>query len=172
MPLFALSGVEGRLFTPLGVAYIVSILASFVVSMTVTPVLSYYLLPQSGATHREGDGFVLHSLKQAVTHLIRLSMAMPGTLLILTWLAVVITTWQMSLLGKNCLPPFDEGSIQVNVACRPVRRSMLPTKSLSRSTGFFSRCKRQGQSGRRDIALRSADGTSRNGRTCIAGQLW
>ncbi|MEO8269185.1 MAG: efflux RND transporter permease subunit, partial [Aureliella sp.] len=58
MPLFALSGVEGRLFTPLGVAYIVSILSSFVVSMTVTPVLAYYLLPNSRATHNEGDGFL------------------------------------------------------------------------------------------------------------------
>ncbi|QDV25986.1 Nickel and cobalt resistance protein CnrA [Aureliella helgolandensis] len=132
MPLFALSGVEGRLFTPLGVAYIVSILASFVVSMTVTPVLSYYLLPQSGATHREGDGFVLHSLKQAVTHLIRLSMAMPGTLLILTWLAVVIAAWQMSLLGRNFLPPFDEGSIQVNVTLPP-GSSLNASNQVSRS---------------------------------------
>ncbi len=119
MPLFALSGVEGRLFTPLGFAYIVSILASFIVSMTVTPVLSYYLLPKSRATHHEGDGFLLRSLKGIVSHLIRLSMAMPNTLLILTWIAVAIAAWQMSLLGRNFLPPFDEGSIQVNMTLPP-----------------------------------------------------
>ncbi|TWT97252.1 efflux RND transporter permease subunit [Neorhodopirellula pilleata] len=119
MPLFALSGVEGRLFTPLGFAYIVSILSSFVVSMTVTPVLSYYLLPNSRATHNEGDGFLLNGLKKVVTYLIRLSMAMPRTLLILTWLAVAVAAWQMSTLGRNFLPPFDEGSIQVNVTLPP-----------------------------------------------------
>ena len=119
LPLFALSGVEGRLFTPLGVAYIVSILASFIVSMTVTPVLSYYLLPQSPATHRQRDGFLLQGLKTLATPLIRLSMALPRTLLILTWLVVGIAAWQLSQLGRNFLPPFDEGSIQVNVTLPP-----------------------------------------------------
>lgn len=119
MPLFALSGVEGRLFTPLGFAYIVSILASFIVSMTVTPVLSYYLLPKSRATHHDGDGFLLRYLKKGVSYLIRLSMAMPSTLLILTWIAVFIAACQMSRLGRNFLPPFDEGSIQVNMTLPP-----------------------------------------------------
>jgi Cu/Ag efflux pump CusA len=63
LPLFALSGVEGRLFTPLGFAYIVSILASFVVSLSVTPVLSYYLIPASKATHSEQDSLVLRAIK-------------------------------------------------------------------------------------------------------------
>ncbi len=119
MPLFALSGIEGRLFTPLGIAYIVAILSSFVVSMTVTPVLAYYLLPNSPATHHEGDGSLLHGLKAIVTPVIRLSMAMPARLLILTWLLVALAGWQMSMLGRNFLPPFDEGSIQVNVTLPP-----------------------------------------------------
>ena len=119
LPLFALSGVEGRLFAPLGFAYIVSILASFVVSLTVTPVLSYYLLPQSKATHREGDGFLLAGLKRIVKVLIKISMAIPGWLLMGTWIVVVIAAMLMSQLGRNFLPPFDEGSVQVNVTLPP-----------------------------------------------------
>jgi CzcA family heavy metal efflux pump len=119
LPLFALSGVEGRLFAPLGIAYIVSILASLVVSLTVTPVLSYYLLPQSKATHHKGDGPLLRALKWVAAHLIRLSMAIPGWLLLITWLMVALAGWQLTRLGRNFLPQFDEGSIQVNVSLPP-----------------------------------------------------
>ena len=119
LPLFALSGVEGRLFAPLGVAYIVSILASLIVSLTVTPVLSYYLLPQSKATHAEHDGLLLRFLKWMATYLIRLSMARPGWLLLLTWTMVGFAGWELAHLGRNFLPQFDEGSIQVNVTLPP-----------------------------------------------------
>ncbi len=119
LPLFALSGVEGRLFAPLGVAYIVSILASLLVSLTVTPVLSYYLLPQSRATHEAGDGILLRFLKWIVSYLVRFSMAIPGWLLLLTWLLVAFAGWQLSQLGRNFLPQFDEGSILVNVTLPP-----------------------------------------------------
>ena len=75
VPLFALSGMEGRLFAPLGVAYVVSILASLVVSLTVTPVLSYYLLGgMKKPSGPERDGFLLRGLKRAATPVVRLSM--------------------------------------------------------------------------------------------------
>jgi CzcA family heavy metal efflux pump len=119
LPLFALSGVEGRLFAPLGVAYIVSILASLLVSLTVTPVLSYYLLPQSKATHHEQDGPVLRGFKWFAAHLIRFSMAFPRFLLIGTWVTVGFAAWEFSHLGRNFLPQFDEGSVQVNVTLPP-----------------------------------------------------
>ncbi|QDU59595.1 Nickel and cobalt resistance protein CnrA [Planctomycetes bacterium Pan216] len=116
MPLFALSGVEGRLFVPLGVAYIVSILASLLVSLTVTPVLSYYLLPQSKATHRHEDGLLLRVLKWFAGFLIRFSMRWAGILLIATWLLVGFSVWQLMQLGADFLPKFDEGSVQINVS--------------------------------------------------------
>src|SRR5262245_46524719 len=119
VPLFALSGMEGRLFAPLGVAYIVSILASLLVSLTVTPVLSYYLLPQSKAAHRTKDSPLLRLLKWGAGYLIRLSMARRGTLLLLTWVAVGVCAWALTRLGADFLPPFDEGSIQVDVTLPP-----------------------------------------------------
>ena len=119
LPLFAISGVAGRLFEPLGVAYIVSILSSLLVSLTVTPVLSYYLLPKSKATHREEDGVLLRGLKFLAAPLIRLSMAVPGPLLLLTWFVVVIAGLMFANLGSSFLPDFDEGSVQVNVTLPP-----------------------------------------------------
>lgn len=119
LPLFALSGVEGRLFAPLGVAYIVSILASLVVSLTITPVLSWYLLPQSKATHAEHDGVLLRFFKWAAGYLVRFSIAHPVALMALTWLMVAYAGWELSQLGRNFLPQFDEGSVQINLTLPP-----------------------------------------------------
>lgn len=120
-PLFALSGIEGRLFVPLGVAYIVSILASTVVSLTVTPVLSYYLLPKSVAVREGGDSITLRLLKKLFTPVIRFSttrlgfmLALTTTLVLLAYASLVV--WQ---LGKDFLPPFDEGATQANLFLPP-----------------------------------------------------
>ena len=115
LPLFALSGVEGRLFVPLGFAYIVSILASLLVSLTVTPVLSYYLLGRTRSGHGQRDGLLLRFLKWCAGFLIRFSMRRAGVLLLLTWVAVGLSAWQMTRLGADFLPKFDEGSVQLDM---------------------------------------------------------
>jgi CzcA family heavy metal efflux pump len=120
-PLFALTGMSGRLFTPLGVAYIVSILVSTVVSLTVTPVLSYYLLPNRKSTNRQSDGPVLAGLKWLVSPLIRLSMNGPALIGIVATvlLGITISVWIIFAMGMNFLPSFDEGAAQVNVYLKP-----------------------------------------------------
>lgn len=119
IPLFALGGMEGRLFAPLGVAYIVSILASLVVSLSVTPVLSYWLLPHSKATAHNKDSPLVRLLKRPASWAIRFSLAYPRHILLAVSLAVAFTLWTASRLGRDFLPPFNEGSVQVNVFLPP-----------------------------------------------------
>jgi len=115
VPLFALGGMEGRLFTPLGIAYIVSILASLVVSLTVTPVLSYWLLPKARFMEHEKDGLLLRILKSLAGWAIRLSIRYPAPILGAVAVAVGASVAVAMGLGRDFLPPFNEGCVQVNV---------------------------------------------------------
>ncbi|TFV38893.1 efflux RND transporter permease subunit [Bradyrhizobium frederickii] len=118
VPLFALPGIEGRLFTPLGIAYVVSILASLLTSVTVTPVLSYYLL--SGRTHSgESESAVVRRLKQAYQRL--LGWAFERRRLVLGWVAaaVVIAFYAASLMPRSFLPPFNEGTLVLSLQYNP-----------------------------------------------------
>ena len=119
VPLFALGGMEGRLFTPLGTAYIVSILASLVVSLTVTPVLSYWLLPKARFMAHEADGSILRVLKALAGWAIRLSVRHPVPILGGVTLAVAASVAVVATLGRDFLPPFNEGCVQVNVFLPP-----------------------------------------------------
>ncbi len=119
LPLFALSGMEGRLFRPLGIAYVVSILSSLVVSLTITPILSYWMLPSSRAVHHEADGLVLALLKRLVAHVIRFSLRFPWLNIGSVVAMVAISAWMVSRLERNFLPPFNEGAIQLNVILPP-----------------------------------------------------
>ncbi|MDA8744396.1 efflux RND transporter permease subunit [Rubripirellula amarantea] len=119
LPLFALGGMEGKLFAPLGVAYIVSILSSLVVSLTVTPVLSYWLLGLNKSTGHESDGFLLRGLKWIADKVIRFSLAFPRFNLGVTLAMVAIAAVVVSRLEKDFLPPFNEGTIQLNVVLPP-----------------------------------------------------
>ncbi len=119
LPLFALSGMEGRLFVPLGVAYIVSILSSLLVSLTLTPVLCYWLLSRSKLTESEKDGPLLRFLKWAAGGAMWLSLHNAKTMLFLGACGVAISFVALSGLERDFLPPFNEGVAQLNVVLPP-----------------------------------------------------
>jgi CzcA family heavy metal efflux pump len=119
VPLFALSGMEGRLFTPLGVAYIVSIASSLLVSLTVTPVLSYWLLKGSATEGEERDGILLRGLKWLADLVIRLSLRLAWPILLIAAIVVGIAGWGLWQLESDFLPPFNEGAVQINVLLPP-----------------------------------------------------
>jgi HME family heavy-metal exporter len=119
VPLFALSGMEGRLFTPLAIAYIVSILASLVVSLTVTPVLSYWLLGNARLMEREDEGFLLRSLKWVAERVIGFSLRFSMPVLLVTVAAVAVAFVALLRLDRDFLPPFNEGAMQINVLLPP-----------------------------------------------------
>ncbi len=119
VPLFALEGMEGKLFTPLGIAYIVSILASLLVSLTVTPVLSYWLLPSATFMDHDKDGLLLRMLKALAGWAIRTSVRYPAPILVTVAAAVAVSLGVVTQLGRDFLPPFNEGCVQVNVLLPP-----------------------------------------------------
>ncbi len=97
-------------------AYIVSIIASLFVSLTVTPVLSYWLLPNAKFMNHEEDGFFLRWLKNIFGHAIRFSLEHPAPILVSVLITVLICGLEiLPYLGRDFLPPFNEGSVQVNV---------------------------------------------------------
>lgn len=118
VPLFALSGIEGRLFAPLGVAYIVSILASLVTSITVTPVLAYFLLTGK-SSHGHGDSFVLRRLKAGNRRLLAWAFSHQRALFAAIGAGVVAALMGAYLLPRTFLPPFNEGTLLVNVVYNP-----------------------------------------------------
>lgn len=119
VPLFALEGMEGRLFTPLGIAYVVSIFSSLIVSLTVTPVLSLWMLGRSTSGHQEKDGPLLRRLKWIADKVIRFSLAFPRLNLAVVVMAVAIAGLAVSTLDRDFLPPFNEGAVQLNVLLPP-----------------------------------------------------
>jgi HME family heavy-metal exporter len=119
LPLFALSGIEGKIFSPLGVAYITSILVSMVVSLTVTPALCYYLLPSMKQMAHTTDSFFVTWLKRSQRRALDVVfhyrwMALGGTLGLFVVALVVAGTF-----GKEFLPPFNEGSVTINLLLPP-----------------------------------------------------
>jgi len=118
IPLFALPGIEGKLFTPLGIAYIVSILASMLVSMTLTPVLCFYLIPHMKSMDH-GDSPLVTWLKNKDRLLLNWSFQNSETLLRAALLAVVLAVVSIPFFPRSFLPAFNEGSLVLSLMLNP-----------------------------------------------------
>jgi CzcA family heavy metal efflux pump len=133
IPLFQLSGIEGKIFAPMGIAYIVSVLGSLVVSLTVTPALAAYLLVPYFEKVRKrlaSKGLALQSGEQADSWLIRflkavnrrqLNIALTHSSLVMGifYAAALLSVYAVFHLGREFLPPFNEGTVTVNLIAAP-----------------------------------------------------
>jgi len=119
LPLFFLSGVEGRLLQPLGLAYVVAILASLLVALTVTPTLCAYLLPRSRAVQTEQESRLVTWLKARYAGTLETVLAHPRRVVAAAAAALVLTAASLPLLGSSFLPEFNEGALTVSVVSVP-----------------------------------------------------
>ncbi|NTV69823.1 MAG: efflux RND transporter permease subunit [Azonexaceae bacterium] len=118
LPLFALPGMEGRLFVPLGIAFIVSTLASLVVSVTVTPVLAFYLLPRMKSLEH-GDTRLLAWLKSGYRTSLERILERPKAAVAAGLVAVVLAAVAVPFFPTTFLPPFNEGTFLIGMRLNP-----------------------------------------------------
>ena len=119
LPLLGLEGLEGRLFTPIAIATIVSMAASFVVSLTVIPVLCSLLLkPKTGKEH--SDGFLVRLMKSFTRRtFLKAALGAPMLVLAFTGMALVAAFMLYPIMGKEFLPTFNEGSATISLVAAP-----------------------------------------------------
>jgi CzcA family heavy metal efflux pump len=119
LPLFFLGGVEGRLLRPLGFAYVVSILASLLVAVTVTPVLCSYLLPNANAVLAERESKLVQWLKARYARDLARVLEHPKRVLVGALATLALAVALMPLLGSAFLPEFNEGALTISVVTVP-----------------------------------------------------
>lgn len=120
IPLFSLGGIEGRIFAPLGISYILSIGASLVVSLTLTPALCAYLLPKAKFLEKEEDGPLVRFLKRGNRRVfLEPALAKPRTALAIAIILLLLALASFPFLGKEFLPPFNEGTATINILSPP-----------------------------------------------------
>lgn len=119
LPLFFLSGMEGRMLVPLGITFIVSLFASTLVALTLTPVLCSYLLHKHAESESSNEPFVVRHLKAGYSRLLQSSLRRWKVVLISSLAVLVLTIVLFMNFGRSFLPPFNEGSFTINVATLP-----------------------------------------------------
>jgi len=126
LPIFGLSGVEGRLLTPLAFAYIVALSASLAVAMIVTPALSFAFLPGSRSVVRGRDGWLARALTAPFTRLLPHALDHPRLVIVVSVALMVTAGVAMTRMGTAFLPEFNEGTLTIQA-------NTLPGTSLSKS---------------------------------------
>lgn len=132
-PLFFLSGMEGRLLIPLGIAFIVALMASTFVALTVTPVLCSILLGNPKESDKESR--IMLKMKAAYLRLLNIAFAHKKAILSTTGALLVVALVVLCTLGRSFLPPFNEGSFTINV-------SLMPGVSLEESDRIATEAER------------------------------
>ena len=118
MPLFFLSGIEGRLLIPLGISFIISLFASTLVALTLTPVLCSYLLDGKSAND-EKESWIVTKLKNGYSRALRFAFNHKKSLLGAVAIAFVAALIAFCSLGRSFLPSFNEGSFTINIGTLP-----------------------------------------------------
>ncbi len=118
VPLFFLTGMEGRMLVPLGIAFIVALFASTVVALTLTPVLCSYLLDRKGEKPTQ-DAWVARKLRGIYEKALLFSIHHKQAVLGSTIVVFVVALGLFFTLGRSFLPPFNEGSFTINVSSLP-----------------------------------------------------
>ncbi len=119
LPLFSLGGFEGRMFAPLAFAYIISILASLIVALTVTPVLCYFLLGRSSVIHEEKDSRLVAWLKARYARMLNWSLRHPYKIIAASAAMILVAVLVTPFMGREFLPPFNEGALNINANLPP-----------------------------------------------------
>ena len=118
LPLLGLEGIEGRLFTPIAIATITSMAASFIVSLTVIPVLCSLLLKPKAGVH--SDGILVRGMKWTVRHtFLRVALGAPMLVLAFAGVLLIGSFMLYPMMGKEFLPAFNEGSATISLASAP-----------------------------------------------------
>ncbi|MDE7397620.1 MAG: efflux RND transporter permease subunit, partial [Muribaculum sp.] len=121
LPLFFLSGVEGRMLIPLGISFIVALLASTIVALTVTPVLCFYLLGRKNASSKtmSADPWISRKLRGAYSRSLMWALVHKRGILVGVTMLFSIACGLFFTLGRSFLPSFNEGSFTINVSALP-----------------------------------------------------
>jgi len=120
LPLFFLSGMEGRMLIPLGIAFIVALFASTVVALTLTPVLCSYMLTTEKALRKsEKEPVVSRTLKKWYRRALHWALNHKKAVIGTTGALLVVALIIMTGLGRSFLPPFNEGSLTINISTMP-----------------------------------------------------